>query len=250
MKQLKNAGFTIIETMLFLGITGLLVMGILVGTGNSINIQRYRDSVTSLQSFLQQQYSEVANVTNNRGLDRTCGDAGIGLLSINSSNPPRGQSECVILGRLITTSTDKSLMVKVVAGHIPASTTPALNDLQAIGDYNIDVLPESKTYDIDWGSSLVKQNSNDAMTFSILIVRSPLSGVIRTFISNDAIPDLGDADSIRSSVRGLINSPISEIKMCVNSNGLFNGTKMAIQILNTATSASGVETLGDASSGC
>ena len=45
-----NNGFTVIETMLFLGVAGALTMGVLVGSGASINQQRYRDSVNSLKS--------------------------------------------------------------------------------------------------------------------------------------------------------------------------------------------------------
>src|SRR5665811_997144 len=102
MKLSNQAGFTIIETMLFLGITALLIMGLLVGIGTSINIQRYRDSVSSLQSVLQQQFSEVSNVSNDSLSNACYGD--------NSTNNPRGQSNCVILGRLITTTTDSHVL--------------------------------------------------------------------------------------------------------------------------------------------
>jgi len=97
MKPLYRDGFTIIETMLFLGITGLLIVGILAGTGNSISIQRYRDSVTSLQSMLQMQYSNVENVSNNSVAAKSCG----------AKTSPRGQSDCVILGRFISTTDGK-----------------------------------------------------------------------------------------------------------------------------------------------
>jgi len=242
MKPLNKAGFTIIETMLFLGITGLLVMGILIGTGNSINIQRYRDSVVSLQSVLQQQYSEVANVTNDNLDNSTCGVL------------PRGQSDCVIMGQLITSSDGKSLLFRQIIGHIPTDQLET-TDIKLINQYKIDVVPGSGiSYGIDWGSTLAQQtsNANQSLKFSILVLRSPLSGVIRTFIDNsNSVAESDAVDTIKSEVQALVNLPLpSKVKMCVNSNGLFNGNRMAVLVTSNATSASGVETLGDASSEC
>ena len=54
-------GFTIIEIMIFLAITGLLVVGVLVGTGSTIARQRYNDAVESFAEFLRRQYSFVIN---------------------------------------------------------------------------------------------------------------------------------------------------------------------------------------------
>jgi len=247
MISLNRAGFTIIETMLFLAITGLLVLGVLVGTGNSINIQRYRDSITSLQAFFQQQYSDVSNISNDN-LNNVC----------NGNNSPRGQSDCVILGSLITTSTvnglSSGLLVRPVLGYIPANSTQSLDDVQIFKNsngpgkpigYNITIPPNitSQTYNIEWGASLVPAGNNSAAHFSVLIVRSPSSGIVRTFIDPNV--------AVNNTVQSLVNAAglTTPIKTCVNSNGLFNGNKMAVQIIAGSTSSSGVETLGD-NSGC
>lgn len=240
MKLSNQSGFTIIETMLFLGITALLIMGLLVGIGTSINIQRYRDSVSSLQSVLQQQFSEVSNVSNDSLSNACYGDS--------SANNPRGQSNCVILGRLIATTTDSHVLsIKNIIGYIPSDSTAALNDVDALQRYKIQISPVAgETYEIEWGSSIVKPGGNIAMVFSILILRSPSSGVIRTFINTDGVV----ADN---AVATLINQPalITPIaKMCIDSNGLFTGARTAIKITASAASASGVEVLGEATSGC
>ncbi|MEP6710564.1 MAG: prepilin-type N-terminal cleavage/methylation domain-containing protein, partial [Candidatus Saccharibacteria bacterium] len=55
----RHPGFTIIEVMLFLAISGALAVGILIGSNVAITSQRYRDSLNSLQSLLQQQYNQT-----------------------------------------------------------------------------------------------------------------------------------------------------------------------------------------------
>jgi type II secretory pathway pseudopilin PulG len=242
----NKAGFTIIETMLFLGITGLLVMGVLVGTGASINTQRYRDSITSLQSLLQQQFSNVSNVDNNRGNSWTCDNSGAITAQEPGSGTERGQSDCVILGRLITTTNaGHTLLIRDVVGNVPSGVTLAQNDLDVLKQYNIQLSPvTNSSYDIEWDASVVKPGGDIAASFSILILQSPLSGIIRTFI-DPAIVVL-DSD-IASLVKQ--SALIEPIKMCVNSNGLFTGSKMAVVVTAGASSASGVETLGD-NSGC
>jgi type II secretory pathway pseudopilin PulG len=247
MKTKDKAGFTIIETMLFLGITGLLVAGMLIGTGSSVNIQRYHDSVTSLQSFFEQQFSNVNNVDNDRSNNWTC-DSNATVTEQTSGGTYKGQSDCVILGRFIRTTDDgNKLSVKDVIGYIPATLVSASNDIEALQQYKIKVSPVSDdTYLLGWGALLVKPQpySNDAAQFSILILRSPSSGVIRTFInSSQAISDYNVATLINQSAL------TQSAKMCVNSNGLFTGARSAVVVMPNATQASGVETQGE-NSGC
>src|SRR5680860_466471 len=135
MKPLNKNGFTIIETMLFLGISGMLIVGILIGTGTSINVQRYHDSVTSFKSFLQQQYSDVSNIRNESITNPCYGD--------ETQNNPRGQSDCVVLGRYITTLDSKSFTVKSVIGYIPAYSLSPDNDVDALKLYNITISPST-----------------------------------------------------------------------------------------------------------
>jgi type II secretory pathway pseudopilin PulG len=240
MKPVKTNGFTIVETMLFLGITGLLIMGILVGTGTSINIQRYRDSVSSLQSFLQQQYSNVANVSN---------DVMTNKCNPDGSDSTRGQSDCVILGKyIVVDSADNTkLNVKNVLGT--SCKTSSSNDIVTLQDCKIVIsLDNAETYEMEWGSSAVKKADHNPMVLSMLILRSPSSGMIRTFVSGS--PSAITDNNIQSILSEENPSALqNDAKICVDSNGLFTGNMIAVQIDSNSTSASGVETLGD-NSGC
>jgi len=239
MKPLNKNGFTIIETMLFLGISGLLIVGILVGTGTSINVQRYHDSVTSFRAFLMQQYSDVSNIRNESSNNPCYGDG--------TNNNPRGQSDCVVLGRYITTADSQTFTVKSVIGYIPLVSVSTSNDVDALIQYGIKISPSTSdvaTYDMDWGATISKLNG-DPMPFSMLILRSPISGTIRTFIDNtQSVPDPNIGNLLTSSQTSLAQS----ITACIDSNGL-TGNKMAVFVNANATSANGVETLGD-DSGC
>lgn len=120
MNRGRVAGFTVIETMLFLSVSGLLIVGVLVASGGVINAQRYRDANTSLLSFFQSEYDRVANVQNVRDDKVTC-SLGDTKLTMSDSVSSRGTSECVILGRLIRT-TDSG-------GSIRAQTVYSSQDL-------------------------------------------------------------------------------------------------------------------------
>lgn len=230
MKRLNNSGFTIIETMLFLGITGLLIFGVLAGVGSSINAQRYRDSVVSLQSILQKQYSEVENV-NNTG----------GGICPGATSALRGQSECVIIGRYITTNDGKKIIIKTVYLNKTPNTTAGINDIavlttdSSITFSTIDV----ETYEAEWGV-LLSPNA-----FSILIIQSPSNGAIRTFIDpNNSVAVI----DIKSLVH--LDYLKNDAKICVNPNGLSGGTPSAVIVNAGSANSSGVELKGGATSGC
>ena len=247
MKRFLKPGFTIIETMLFLGISGMLIISVMVGTGASINIQRYRDSVTSLQSVLQEQYSQVLNVNNGRDSDWECDGATGVITKVDSgSGVNRGQTDCVVLGRFVTPSSDgKSLIVKDVIGSEPIDISSAENDIVALKSLNIRVSPvNNSNYSVQWNAQMVKPLSDTSSSFSILILNSPLSGITRTFISPTEIVD-------ESEISNLISGDYLDesVTICINSNGFFTGTRMAVFIRENASNASGVESLGE-NSGC
>ena len=247
MKLTHRFGFTIIETMLFLAITGLLVVAVLVGTGASINRQRYRDSITSLQAIIQQQYSEVSSVNNDRDNSWVCDSTSGAVTKLGSgSSVSRGQSNCVVLGKLISSSSDGlSLTISDVIGSEIPNSAQVETDIEALTQYKMHISPVAEeTYDVEWGSSLAKPGSDQIASFSVLILQSPLSGIIRTFNSqNTVITD--------SNISSIVNktSLIDPVKICVNSNGLFSGARMAVAVTAGSSSAAGVETLGEAS-GC
>lgn len=253
MKLSGKAGFTIVETMLFLGITAFLIVGFLAGTGSTINNQRYRDSVESLAAIIQQQYSEVSNVSNTRNAatspDMTCN--GLADIYIGGSSPKKiGQSECVFLGKYITYSanTDK-LVIRTVVGSPIAATDPLSenSDIAALTDYNIKPIAAtaSDNYNLEWSPTLVNI-SNTPISFSILILRSPLSGSPRTFINSTAIISDG---SLRTSLVQAV--PLStSLKMCVKRDGVSTMKKSAVMIIANATASSGVQTQGGETSLC
>lgn len=265
MKLSNTDGFTIIEVILFLAITGLLVAGVLASTGGTINSQRYQDSIASLKSTLQTQYTDVTSVSNVRDPNLRCNsnsDVSIG----GSTSVPIGQSDCVILGKVIRIgATQSSLTIKDVIGYPNlASLATATNDIDVFRAYGIkapavaETYWPSKTYDIEWGSSISRVLVPTAETpaistnFTILVLKSPVSGMVHTYInSGTAWPDAS-----LSSMISAVNFPRlnSYVDMCIDSNGLVNHTanrrKMAVRLYASATSAAGVETIGDQASTC
>ncbi len=243
MKPIRYAGFTMIETMLFLAVTGVLIAGILVGTGTSINTQRYRDSVVSLRSFLQQQYSDVSNVRNSSVSNNTC--AGI--------TGYRGQTNCVILGRYIQAKSFSPSIVEVrnVIGTIPFSPAPGepdppTADVELLVQYGIkvsDILTDNSTYNLEWDATM-KSKTNSNISFSILILRSPSSGIIRTFIDDSPVTAATNISSL------VVTTALSKsVTICVDSNGVLTGPKMAVMVNKDITNASGIE-MFEKDSGC
>jgi len=92
-----KAGFTVIETILFIAIAGMVFAGVIVGTNGAIRRQRYKDTVQSFADELRDIYSLVENpeVVSYGDLNVTCGKTASG-----SSNSGRGRSDCSVYGVL------------------------------------------------------------------------------------------------------------------------------------------------------
>ena len=100
-KQFIN-GFTIIEISLFLGLSGLLAVGLMAGWSNSINRQRYNDMVSTFKSEVQQVFFEVENPKNDLTQKIRCTDNGTNIsIVLDDSGNSRGTTDCIILGKMI-----------------------------------------------------------------------------------------------------------------------------------------------------
>lgn len=92
---MKRDGFTIVEVMIFLAISGLMLSMAMIGSGNLAKQTRFSDSVNSFHSSLQRQFEEVVSGVNTRqSTDNDCITGGQNLIP--------GTDECILLGKVIT----------------------------------------------------------------------------------------------------------------------------------------------------
>ncbi len=230
-------GFTIIETMLFLSITGILVVALLAGSGASINQQRYKDSVTTFQSTLQRQYSDVTSVSNDRSTSDACT-----ALSGDSTATLLGQSDCVVIGKYVTV-VDTQISISTVIGLPPAANIDSLNDVAQLKAYKLAVVSDStETSDLEWGAGIAwpssgsgSKSSTHPRSISVLILRSPTSGLNYTFTADDTSTGLGDMIVASNTVPGQ-----EQRRLCIDSNGLFDGG-LAVVINQAATNANDIQ---------
>lgn len=252
MSSNNKHGFTIIETMLFLGVTGLLALGILAGSNVAINQQRYRDSVNSLRSELQQQYSNVSNVTNNHDPEWGCNSLGKLEIQTAGTESPRGTSECVVMGRYIKSYGDSvadygaKLQIYSVIGRSKGGVA-ATTDTSSINGYWLELSEiDNQSKPLEWDATIRIPGADDERLFSMLILRSPLTGAVRTYIAN---PGSTIENSSLSSIVTDANLRRS-LRMCVDApGGVVTGGVMAVQVSPNASNQSAVETLAEGN-GC
>lgn len=266
---MKHKGFTLIEIALFLAITGVLFMGIIAGTGNSLYEQRFNDSVQSFAELLRSVYSQVSN-------PQSIGD---------------GRSDTAIYGKLISfgqkvglmgedlDSSEQVIFIYDVVGKVntageggTGSVTDALKQLNA----NVAVVKEQsngvitkmepagevESYMPRWGAAIEKteiitsepDRQMDLFTGSILVVRHPRSGTIHTLYSEEIIEvnenlEKGSQNEDYEEAINMLTNVLStfktqELDFCVDPNGtevVSNNNRRDIRLVNNARNASGVE---------
>lgn len=278
--QLKS-GFTIIEVMLFLAITGLLIGGILAGTNQSLNTQRYRSAVEDLRNTITAQYAtslSLRNLTEDSSGNTTSGLNSVDPCSVIDgaggieTHVARGSSNCLYVGRLIllsATSSEQISQLKVypvvakvlyqgISGifrnesgdllpTLPADEGPVTdqNSLQVAAFTRNSNLVIDKP--VDWGLVAVEPSTDNIQNVGILVFRSPLSGSITTYI-------IKDTDSLAPGYLNDLNDHmnpdvnIGDLKLCMAdlTGPLDQASRQAILIKAGATGPSDVERLGEA----
>lgn len=233
---MSRPGFTIIEVMLFLAISGALAAGIMVGVGASVNAQRYRDATNSFVSFLQGEYDRTVNVQNSRNQYMGCSSSGV---SPSATPQVPGTGECTISGRLITTDRDGRVMISrtVYATRDGSAETADLAALKASRLVVSDVADEATTYELGWQTSL-----RPVARRSFLIVRSPSSGAIKTYS--------GASDSPMSLLAEENDVQNGDINLCIEPNGLVLTGLSGAVLTRGGGSASSVKLIGGGIGAC
>lgn len=241
------AGFTFVELVLFFAIAGLMMVGIFAAANNGINNQRYSSAVTSLVSYFQDQYSEVANVHNDRARTQSCGAGGIG-----TGSQVVGASDCMVIGRLITVDAQaKVLTSSPVYTRIDISDptlTAACKTSDAVVLKSTCLNPvvdpdQSTTYNLEWDTRLMTSGVSPSpfTSLAILMYRSPLSGQINYIWSKNS------ATTVASL---LDNAQTSNVAMCVDQSGWTSIPRMGVTIDLTTTGSSNAVSRIAGGSGC
>ncbi len=229
-----RSGFTIIEVMLFLAITGALTVAILVGSSVSINQQRYRDSVNSFKGILQEQYSLIGNVINSEHENPVCTQSEGSLEMSEENRQARGTSDCLVIGRFVVVEPTRVTAYNLI-GRPPAGDTTETSDAAVLATYAMSA-EAAETYEVSWGARIVQPGTSEE-TASVLIVRSPLSGSILTYI-HDGDQRLALQDMVR-------DANMVQKDFCVDSdNALRTVQHQGVRIAARAAGQSAVETIG------
>ena len=242
-----SSGFTIIETMLFLAVTGLLIMGALIGTGTALSNQRYKDAVETFKNLVQTQYAELGSIKNSRSDAWSCGSDAKPI----AGSEYRGQSDCMIVGRYMVINQGDIAIYTVLAQEKAGATTKSPDVAVLKNNYTYNVTEEVENRTMEWGTQIAWPSSGSGFrsqttprSIGILFVRSPESGRVYTFSSDDIPADAAAIDTTTFAnmiVAGEAIPGQSQRTICVQSGGSIFGGDRAVFIASGASGASAVE---------
>ena len=222
MGRQQRRGFTIIELVLVLAISGAMLVGILATAGTAITVQRYKDSVNSAVDYFQGQYNLVTNVRNSRGNPGVCDVTG-GIVQ-STTTTSRGQSNCVVVGQVLRGQDGQIWSKALYATKIVDTSTDIVSDIQNAGIIENTNPNAIDTYTLEWGATL-KNAGSASNGFAIAIVRSPVSGLITTFVNQT-----GSSLSLTEILTA--RNANTDAKFCVIPSG--NITSVASEALGVA----------------
>lgn len=245
----RHDGFTIIEVMLFISISAVLATALMVGWSITINTQSYRDSARSLAAVLQQQYTDVVNVANSRDSNLGCRVVNGVTVVTDANQAPLGQSDCVIMGRMIEID-GPELSMNTVVGFEPTNP-PGVGepDNQIILSYMParvgNTVVEDETYQIPWSSRpYASAGSTSTAHVAVLIIRSPETGTVYTYTKSLADGSLGSAQNLMNE--GTQNG----LNLCLDPGVPIAQGRMAVSIGAFASSSNAVKVVSDSEATC
>lgn len=207
----SKRGFTIIEVMLVLGVTGLMLIGVIGGTYSSIAAQRYNDSVRSFSEFLRQIFGEVISPQS---------------LGEGNSDAEAVYGKVIVFGLNDTTTNgsydiDDTVYTATLVGgvHPPRNESGFINELRSDSvkahlfcEKTVAGVTHSDSvdhYTPMWEANIATPNdagtANVPMRGTLIIARSPASGTVHTAFTKTTYPIdsncQGASDSLQQDLK-------------------------------------------------
>lgn len=194
----RQAGYTIVEVILFLALTGLLIMATLIGFNGAINNNRKTDTTRSFESAIEAIYSGVRTGEATRPTD-----ASGKTVCISQQAYPGASNECLVIGKLLKFKTDSSVDVFNVISNVTPDTGCSATGVQVLGCYHPRVLSmENFTTRIvpQWQATVGQvtfQNSSNSVYLTdvnlIAFLRHPASELVYVVPMRDtSVPSSGE----------------------------------------------------------
>ncbi len=245
----RHSGFTVVEVTLVLAISTALAMAILSTIMGNIYRRRFVDSYTDFANYLRSAYSSTINVQNPRlNTEETGYSCTINSLwdenghlttNTDTDNFP-GRSRCAIYGKLITfgeidlkTGSPNTkvhmydIIGQVYTGQMNIENSlgdNALNSLKAVRANVVTLRSENNTcrvnyagqessYTPQWQARIEKPKDHQLFRGAIMIVRSPLSGTVHTYIYDQPDQTFDVQQFIENVNRNAVNQSCESIKL-------------------------------------
>lgn len=243
----RQAGYTIVELSLFLGITALLFTIAIFATGSTIRNTRFTDSGRTLEAYVQKQYDNIVNGVNPRTNQLTCANS---IVSAGTQNP--GTSNCLLVGKLLLFQTGSY----VITTYDIVATDPGLNvdfsktDEQLIAqDYKPQVVTTANVlpYSISWQAPVtgIKRTSDGLATNALALIRSPRSQRILSYTYKEGVAPT--AGLLLTAVTNFATNSAKTTNYCITSADGF-GAPAKLEI-GPASNQSAARIIFDANSG-
>lgn len=260
---MRKRGFTLIEVSLFLALSGVLIVGIIAGTTRSMARQRYNNATDSFADFLKGLYKQVEYPQhNNDGMGNKALYGKLIIFKGNAAEDEDGSKVYLydIIGDLVnSTIVSEYLDYDKDLAWVLGSQRDDINDIAPIyanicSKLNPDATEctpyRAETYTLKWNAITKEKDGADNfenLEKSILIIRSPISGMITTLSTSGDVT--GNAGGTFSDAPDIPYNSFakSAIDFCLDSEDKWaaGNTMRDIRINKGAYNSSAVEILYD-----
>lgn len=225
-KKHKLFGFTIIEVLLFLAISGALFAGVVASSRRTIAEQRYNDSVQDFADFLRGIYASTSNPQSSSDTIGTSIERAIYGYVLIFGNENGVENGITVDYHLITG-----------AANMEGASTDVLNTIKE-PSFNAK-LGDKETYRTRWDAKIQKKNG-DNYNGSVLVVHSPTGSGIGTYISNNPV----NKDNIIQNAQ----SPDEDIVFCIKSEDSW--TRRGVKINKNGQNSSAISIISPDDEAC
>ncbi|MBR2586879.1 prepilin-type N-terminal cleavage/methylation domain-containing protein [Candidatus Saccharibacteria bacterium] len=259
----RQKGFTIIEVSLFLALSSFLMIGLIVGTNMSVSRQRYNDSINNFADYLRGAYSDVLNVSNYSTDSSDNFNGGRSTTAVYGKFIVFGEAETAgstnsgttvysydVVGNAISSSIASGLTGNTILDMLQSNTIKAAiidnTDCQSASACN-NSFYRMESYNIPW-EGRAESSSGALARAAVLIVRSPITGTIRTYTfstdSGSELPSfhlsLGVA-SARDNFRTFLSRMSqNDLDLCIDSDDNQNTNRRDVRVIGRASNSTGV----------